>query len=105
MDSKIRKDLRVFATLAVIVIVVQFFISLESYPHDLYVQFDSTWYFMCGKAWMNGLMPYVDFADSKGPLLWLIFGIAYLLRSALWLWQLHRHQASLWLRDSLQPSV
>jgi hypothetical protein len=79
MNSKIRKDLRVFATLAVIVIVVQFFISLESYPHDLYVQFDSTWYFMCGKAWMNGLMPYVDFADSKGPLLWLIFGIAYLL--------------------------
>lgn len=78
MNSKIRKDLRIFATLAVAVIVVQFFISLESYPHDLYVQFDSTWYFMCGKAWMNGLMPYVDFADSKGPLLWLIFGIAYL---------------------------
>lgn len=28
---------------------------------------------------MEGLTPYVDFADSKGPLLWLIYGIGYLL--------------------------
>ena len=28
---------------------------------------------------MNGLTPYVDFADSKGPLLWLIYGIGYLI--------------------------
>ena len=34
---------------------------------------------MAGKAWMNGLVPYVDFADSKGPLLWLIYGVGYLL--------------------------
>ena len=34
---------------------------------------------MCGKAWMNGLVPYVDFTDSKGPLLWLIYGIGYLM--------------------------
>ena len=34
---------------------------------------------MCGKAVMNGLTPYVDFTDSKGPLLWLIYGIGYLL--------------------------
>ena len=27
---------------------------------------------------MNGLTPYVDFTDSKGPLLWLIYGIGYL---------------------------
>ncbi len=30
---------------------------------------------------MNGLVPYVDFADSKGPLLWLIYGVGYLLNS------------------------
>lgn len=30
---------------------------------------------------MNGMVPYVDFADSKGPLLWLIYGIGYLLNS------------------------
>ena len=28
---------------------------------------------------MNGLTPYIDFADSKGPLLWLIYGIGYLI--------------------------
>lgn len=34
---------------------------------------------MGGKAWMEGLVPYVDFADSKGPLLWLIYGLGYLI--------------------------
>ena len=34
---------------------------------------------MCGKAWMNGMTPYTDFTDSKGPLLWLVYGIGYLL--------------------------
>ena len=36
-------------------------------------------FFISGKALMNGLRPYVEFADSKGPLLWLIYGIGYLL--------------------------
>ena len=40
---------------------------------------DSAWFFTCGKAWMEGMTPYVDFADSKGILLWLIYGIGYLL--------------------------
>ena len=32
---------------------------------------------------MNGMVPYVDFTDSKGPSLWLIYGIGYLLSLAL----------------------
>ncbi len=40
---------------------------------------DSSWFFTAGKAWMNGMMPYVDFSDSKGPLLWLIYGIGYVM--------------------------
>lgn len=40
---------------------------------------DTIWYQMAGKAWMEGLVPYQDFSDSKGPLLWLIYGIGYLL--------------------------
>ena len=40
---------------------------------------DPAWFFTCGKAWMEGLTPYVDFADSKGILLWLLNGIAYLI--------------------------
>ncbi len=40
---------------------------------------DSAWFFTCGKAWMEGMTPYVDFSDSKGPLLWLVYGLSYLL--------------------------
>lgn len=40
---------------------------------------DTTWFFLCGKSWMSGLTPYVDFTDSKGPLLWLIYGLGYLI--------------------------
>ncbi len=56
-----------------------FLFSPDSYTHDLYGHYDSAWFFTCGKAWMNGMTPYVDFADSKGPLLWLIYGIGYLI--------------------------
>lgn len=44
-----------------------------------YPRWDSSWFYMGGKAWMEGLIPYVDFSDSKGPLLWLIYGIGYLI--------------------------
>lgn len=63
--------LSVLATLALLVA------SPDSYLHDLYDHVDSAWYYLCGKAWANGLTPYVDFTDSKGPLLWLIYGLAY----------------------------
>ena len=43
------------------------------------VRGDSAWFMMGGKAWMSGLVPYVDFSDSKGPLLWLIYGLGYLI--------------------------
>ncbi|MBQ4137937.1 MAG: hypothetical protein II592_00125, partial [Muribaculaceae bacterium] len=53
--------------------------SIDSPTHDVTGHIDSSWYMMCGRAWMNGLTPYVDFTDSKGPLLWLIYGIGYLI--------------------------
>lgn len=28
---------------------------------------------------MEGMTPYVDFTDSKGPLLWIIYGVGYLI--------------------------
>ena len=54
-------------------------ISPDSFTHDIFTCGDTPIFFMCGKAWMNGMIPYVDFADSKGPLLWLIQGIGYLI--------------------------
>ena len=53
--------------------------SWDSYLYDLWQHHDVIWFYACGKAWMNGMIPYVDFADSKGPLLWLFYGIGYLL--------------------------
>ena len=47
--------------------------------HTAAARCDSAWFFTCGKAWMEGMVPYVDFADSKGLLLWLIYGLGYLL--------------------------
>ncbi|MGN1164807.1 MAG: ArnT family glycosyltransferase [Lachnospiraceae bacterium] len=58
---------------------IMMLLSRDSYLYLLGPRCDSAWFFMCGKAWMNGLVPYVDFADSKGPLLWLIYGVGYLL--------------------------
>ena len=73
IETKIFVSFTLFATLLL------FIISPDSYTHDLYGRHDSAWFFMCGKAWMEGLTPYVDFADSKGPLLWLIYGLGYLI--------------------------
>lgn len=70
---------KLFALYAIISTIILFFISPDSYTHDLFYTTDSATFFMCGKAWMNSLTPYVDFADSKGPLLWLIYGIGYTL--------------------------
>ena len=55
-------------------------LSNDSYlVHSCTYREDSAWFFTAGKAWMEGMTPYVDFADSKGPLLWLIYGIGYLI--------------------------
>jgi len=77
MDKK--NDIKILGFLFVFVLILEFWVSINSYTHDLYNRIDSAIFFMCGKAWMNGMIPYVDFSDSKGPLLWLIFGIGYLL--------------------------
>lgn len=70
---------RQFSAVFFFVFVVLLLISKDSYMHDLPNHNDSAWFFMCGKAWMNGMTPYTDFTDSKGPLLWLVYGIGYLL--------------------------
>lgn len=78
------------AMLLLFTFVAYFFTSIDSPVHDNmsahggYIRHDSAWYFMCGKAWVNGLVPYVDFADSKGPLLWLIYAVAYLFSPHSW---------------------
>lgn len=79
INSQTKRELNIFLGLGLFSTLLLFFVSSDSYTHDLYNKVDSAWFYMCGKAWMEGLTPYVDFADSKGPLLWLIYGIGYLL--------------------------
>ncbi len=76
---KNNSDLKAFLILSLFVFSIMFLVSQDSYLYDLYGRCDSAWFFMAGKAWMNGMIPYVDFSDSKGPLLWLIYGIGYLI--------------------------
>lgn len=56
------------------------FLSPDSWlAHLCGPRIDSSWFYTAGRAWMEGQTPYVDFADSKGPVLWLIYGIGYLM--------------------------
>ena len=80
-----REKKKVFFACAIYYCVLLFIISPDSVTHDLNMRIDESIFFMAGKAWMNGLVPYVDFADSKGPLLWLIYGLGYLLSPKIYL--------------------
>lgn len=55
------------------------FVNIDSFLYSITEHYDSSVFFMCGKALFNGLIPYTDFADSKGLLLWIIYGIGYKL--------------------------
>lgn len=74
-----KTDIKVYLSLLFYATAILFVISPDSYTQGLLSHIDSAWFFMCGKAWMNGMIPYVDFADSKGLLLWLITGVGYLI--------------------------
>lgn len=78
-NSQSVREYIVLPLLAVFSFVVLLIVSPDSWLHAIWDHHDSAWFFTCGKAWMSGMTPYVDFADSKGPLLWLIYGIGYLI--------------------------
>lgn len=56
---------RIFAICLLFSFVVQFFVDYDSPLHYGFKHIDGAWFLMCGKAMMNGLVPYVDFTDSK----------------------------------------
>lgn len=82
INNNLRREFttpKVLLFLSAFTFILLFIISSDSYTHYVHPRCDSAWFHICGKAWMNGMIPYVDFADSKGPLLWLIYGIGYLI--------------------------
>lgn len=76
---------RIFAFFAVFSIVILFFISPDSYLHGIEGHSDSGVFYMYGKAMMKGMIPYIDFNEGKGPLLFLIYGLGYLLSNTSYL--------------------
>ena len=79
--NNLKINLRLIICCFIVSLVTILFYSHDSYLHDMYGRCDSAWFYMCGKAWANGLTPYIDFADSKGPYLWLIYAIGYKISS------------------------
>lgn len=63
--------------LFVYVVVCQMVFNIDSYLYANTGHHDAAIFFQCGKFLMNGCTPYVDFADSKGLLLWIIYGLGY----------------------------
>lgn len=72
-------EARIYLLLGICATFILFFVSPNSYVHDLFGQEDTSIFFIYGKAWMNGMVPYTDFTEPKGPLLFLIYGCGYLL--------------------------
>lgn len=54
-------------------------VSPDSPLHYANARYDSATFMTAAVAWAHGMTPYVDFADSKGPLLWLIYRVGYAL--------------------------
>lgn len=65
--------------LFIYIFIIQLLVNIDSYLYSITGHYDSSVFFMCGKALFNGLIPYSDFTDSKGLLLWIIYGIGYKL--------------------------
>lgn len=69
-----RVKMKALAALTLFTIVVMFFVSNDSPFANVNNHVDSAIFFMSGKAWANGLMPYVDFSDSKASPMVDIYG-------------------------------
>ena len=93
-----KSNLAALIAMSVFAIVALLLVSWDSYLYDLWQHHDVIWFYMCGKAWMNGMTPYVDFADSKGPLLWLIYGAGYLISP-------HDYTGMYWLSCALYTFI
>lgn len=81
----IRRTYAIWPFCALVSIISGIIASPDSpFTHSLLGHIDSAWFLDAGRWLMQGYTPYVDFADSKGPLLWLFYGIGYLLDNDGW---------------------
>lgn len=76
---EIRKDCFVLFLFLAISAIVLFFCSKNSPFYVFNDWVDANAFFTMGKGMMNGLIPYKDLFEQKGPILYFIYGIGYLL--------------------------
>ena len=72
-------DMKVLILFTLWSFIIQLFLSNDSPFFGLAHRIDSAWFFMEGKAFISGMRPYVEFTDFKGPIIWLFYGIGYLI--------------------------
>lgn len=75
----IKKNYKIICFCLLISIIVLLFTSCNSplYPYNFAP--DVNIYFTIGRGWLNGLIPYKDLFDQKGPLVYFIFMIAAII--------------------------
>lgn len=75
----IKKNYKIIIFCLVISALVLLFTSCNSplYPYNF--ANDTNAYFTIGRGWLEGLIPYKDLFDQKGPIVYLIFMIAALI--------------------------
>lgn len=56
-----------------------YFFSNSTSPHYNYLGDDSAIFQAVGKGWAEGLLPYVDLFENKGPLIFLIDALGYMI--------------------------
>lgn len=76
---EIKKNYMILSLFVIISAIVLFFCSKNSPFYVFNDWVDANAFFTMGKGMMNGLVPYKDLFEQKGPILYFIYGIGYLL--------------------------
>lgn len=80
MEKKSRLSEKMIPILLLFFSIVFVFFNSKNSPLYLFNEWgDVNIYFSVGKGMMNGLVPYRDLFDHKGPLIFFIYGLAYLI--------------------------
>lgn len=81
MTMKINKNYIIYTSLVLYSLSMMLFATKSSPFYVLNDWYDANAYFTMGKSLMNGLVPYKDVFDHKGPFLYFIYGVGYLLNN------------------------
>lgn len=79
MNSSRRNTIFVLSVLILTSFLSLLFCSKNSFLYSFNDWVDGNAFFTMGKGMVNGLVPYKDLFEQKGPFLYLIYGFAYLL--------------------------